>query len=343
MREPPLVQQLRERFSDSSLRSIRRALTGLWILSILGVLSVAVYFTFVGVDVPHARAERQITDYILPVGLSFFAEYVDTSLGMGYGTTLTGLLILLGFPVTQVVVAVLVSEFASGGIAAVSHHLVGNADLRTDRRHFRLAMLLGGLGLAGGFASATMAVRLPEGILDTAVGGLILSMGIVIFVARRLRLRFSWGRAAALGLIAGANKGFMGGGYGPLIVAGQIATGDSMRSAIAVTALSEALACVGGIAGYLVMRAAMPWLLIVALLIGATLASVLAAATVRALPKQGLKSVVGAVLSAAGRTDALRLVNLRGRVAPHPRSATRQSMYRDRSSSLARSASCEST
>jgi uncharacterized membrane protein YfcA len=290
-----LWAKLEMHLGDEALRSVRRALTGLWILSILGVLGFATYMTLRGVDVPEVREHRQLADYIAPVVLSFFAEYVDTSLGMGYGTTLTALLILLGFPATQVVVAVLLSEFATGGMGAIAHHLVGNADLRSDKLHFRMAVLLGTLGLIGGSTAAVVAISLPEWVLDTAVGGVIAAMGVVLLVARHLRLRFSWWRAGALGLIAGANKGFMGGGFGPLIVAGQIAIGDSMRSAIAVTSLAEALTCVGGITGYLLMGTSIPWMLTGALALGGILASVLAAATVRVLPARGLKSIVAAV------------------------------------------------
>lgn len=290
------LERLRLHLSDPSSRRLRRLLTALWIASILGVLGFATWLTLAGgVDVPDVHEHRRVTDYVLPVLLSFFAEYVDTSLGMGYGTTLTALLILLGFPPTQVVVAVLLAEFATGGMAAIAHHALGNADLRADRLHFRMAVLLGGLGLAGGLAAATVAVALPERLLDGAVGGIIAAMGVVVLVARHVRLRFSWWRAGVLGLIAGANKGFMGGGYGPLIVAGQIAIGDSMRSAIAVTSLAEALTCVGAIIGYLLMGTAMPWMLIGALALGGVLSSVLAAATVSAIPAHGLKSVVAAV------------------------------------------------
>ncbi len=296
MAKRPVLAQLAERLSDPSSRTLRRALTGLWIVSILGILGAAAYMTIVGgVDVPQVREHPHLVDYALPVGLSFVAEYVDSSLGMGYGTTLTALLVLLGFPVTQVVVAVLLSEFVTGGVASIAHHALGNADLRRGSFHFRLALLLGGLGLGGGLITATIAVNLPERFLDSAVGGIIVAMGVAILVARYLHLRFSWWRAGILGLIAGANKGFMGGGYGPLIVAGQIAVGDSMRHAIAVTALAEALSCVGGIAGYVIMGVRMPWLLIGALLLGGMASSVLAAATVRALPAGGLKSVVAVV------------------------------------------------
>ena len=296
MRRRHLVVRMRDRLTDPSSRTIRRFLTGLWIASIVGVMGFAAYLTIVGgIDVPQVREDRTIGDYALPAALSFAAQYVDATLGMGYGTTLSALLIMLGFPARQVVVAVLLQQLVAGGIASIAHHALGNADLERGSPHFRLAMLLGAMGIAGGFIAATVAISLPERTLDGAVGAVILVMGVVIFVARHIRLKFSWWRAAVLGLLAGANKGFMGGGYGPLIVAGQMVIGDTMRHAIAVTALAEALSCVGGIVGYVILGAQMPWVLTASLLVGGIVASLFAAATVRVIPAQGLKSIIGAV------------------------------------------------
>jgi len=296
MGEPSFIPKLGERLSDPSSRTLRRALTGLWIASILGVLGVAVYLTvFGGVDIPQIREQRQISDYFFPTGLSFMSQYVDATLGMGYGTTLTALLVLLGFSVRQVVLAVLLQQLAAGGIASVFHHAFGNADLRPGHFHFRLALLLGGVAIVGSFISAMVAASMAEASVDTALAGVILAMGVIIFAARHVHLRFSWWRAGVLGLIAGANKGFMGGGYGPLIVAGQTISGDTMRHAVAVTTLSEALSCIGGVAGYILMGVPMPWALTAALLVGGVVSSLFAAATIRSLPDGALKSVVGAM------------------------------------------------
>ena len=53
--------------------------------------------------------------------IAFFAEYIDSTLGMGYGTTLTPLLILFGFEPLQVVPAVLLSELVTGLLAGFTH------------------------------------------------------------------------------------------------------------------------------------------------------------------------------------------------------------------------------
>lgn len=284
-----------ERLPESSRRHIKYVLVGFWIASLVALIGSAVTLAVVGDNWQQAPpSQRQWHDYTLPVSLSFMSQYVDASLGMGYGTTLTALLILLGYPATQVVVAVLLQQLVAGGIASFSHHIFGNADLSPGTFHFRLALLLGGVAIAGAFAAATLAVNIPASVMDVTIGAIVIAMGFVVLGARKLRVGFSWTRAGVVGLIAAANKGFMGGGYGPLIVAGQIATGDGVRQAVAVTAMSEALSCVGGIIGYAIMGARFSWALTAALLIGGAIASVFAAATVRALPEHGLKRVISA-------------------------------------------------
>ena len=58
-------------------------------------------------------------------------EYLDSSLGMGYGTTLTPLLMLAGYAPLEIVPAVLLSELLTGLAAGAMHHRDGNIDLRT--------------------------------------------------------------------------------------------------------------------------------------------------------------------------------------------------------------------
>ena len=62
--------------------------------------------------------------------IAFLAEYVDSALGMGYGTTLTPVLLMMGYEPMQVVPAVLLSELFTGLFAGLAHHNEGNADFR---------------------------------------------------------------------------------------------------------------------------------------------------------------------------------------------------------------------
>ena len=69
-------------------------------------------------------------------------EYVDSSLGMGYGTTLTPVLLLAGFEPLQIVPAVLLSEFVTGLAAGLLHHHEGNIDFLRDRKAQGTLLLL---------------------------------------------------------------------------------------------------------------------------------------------------------------------------------------------------------
>ena len=60
--------------------------------------------------------------------LAFICEYMDSTLGMGYGTTLTPLLLIMGYEPLQVVPVVLISELFSGLLAGVFHHKEGKKD-----------------------------------------------------------------------------------------------------------------------------------------------------------------------------------------------------------------------
>lgn len=78
----------------------------------------------------------ELTHPIIP--LAFICELVDSSLGMGYGTTLTPLLLILGYDPLDVVPAVLFSEFITGIFTGLLHHKFENVDLRPGTRDFKV-------------------------------------------------------------------------------------------------------------------------------------------------------------------------------------------------------------
>ncbi|RLA96490.1 MAG: hypothetical protein DRG32_05200, partial [Deltaproteobacteria bacterium] len=75
------------------------------------------------------------TSSIISIGiLAFICEYIDATLGMGYGTILTPLLLLMDLVPLQVVPAVLFSQFLAGLVGGFWHHRLGNVafDFRRD-------------------------------------------------------------------------------------------------------------------------------------------------------------------------------------------------------------------
>ncbi len=71
--------------------------------------------------------------FLIVVLLAFICELTDSSLGMGYGTTLTPVLLLMGFDALQIVPAVLLSEFLTGIVSAVFHSLFKNMTLGRNK------------------------------------------------------------------------------------------------------------------------------------------------------------------------------------------------------------------
>ena len=290
-------------------RRLKRALVIMWITAAVLLAGGALFLAVPGKDMNFDMVQHGgWLTFGLAVVLSFTAEYVDSSIGMGYGTTLTPMLLLLGFEPLQIVPAVLLQELISGSLAAYSHHSFGNVDLRPGKTALKLGVLLGVCGLVGGSIAATVALNLPKTTIKVMTGFIVLAMGVLVALAGRVRLRFSWPRAGVLGLIAAANKGFMGGGYGPLITSGQVVGGVATREAVAITSLSEAFTCVGGLVAYLVGGAHIFWPLGGGMVVGGAIAAVLGAATVRAISPAKLTTAVSVGCVFLGALTLMRVL-----------------------------------
>ena len=264
--------------------------------------------------------------------MAFCCEYTDSTLGMGYGTILTPLLMLLfGYHPLQVVPAVLLSELLTGLLAGFTHHSVGNVDLkpktlrigriiRSLRRngvrdsvrrglpvHLRIALLIGLCSVFGAVASVAVATSVPKFWLKLYIGVLVLVIGLFIVLSHATTHTFSWKRVVGLGLLASFNKGLSGGGYGPVVTGGQILAGISGRSAVGITSLAEALTCAVGVAAYVVGGKAASWELAPLLVVGGVASVPLAALTVRSIDPDRMRVWIGVATTALG---ALTLVKL---------------------------------
>jgi len=241
------------------------------------------------------QAERLIpmAQSVVLVLLSFACGYIDSSLGMGYGSTLTPILLLLGYRPLEVVPAIIASQFAAGGIGAWAHHLIGNVDLHPRNRAFRLACLLASASVLGTGIGAMVAVYLPALYLQAWVGLLVCFIGIVTLALRRRQTSFSWKRIIALGVFAAFNKGSTGGGYGPIVMGGQLLAGVSGKNAVGITTLAESLSCIVGVITYLLAPGEISWRLSPFLILGAVAAVPFSTITVAALRPNHLKSAIG--------------------------------------------------
>ncbi len=249
--------------------------------------------------------------------VAFLCEYMDSTLGMGYGTTLTPVLLLVGYSPMQVVPAVLLSELITGLMAGFFHHRAGNVNFKPEttdfslvmhqlralgyvesiRRglplHLKVALLLTICSIIGTVAAVFIAVNIPKFWLKLYIGCLVLSMGIIIIICLNKEFNFSWKKITSLGLIASFNKGLSGGGYGPVVTGGQILSGVEGRSAVGITSLAEGLTCLVGVITYvLVSKDPIDWKLAPIIIAGAVFSVPLSAISVKKISPRNLKRAI---------------------------------------------------
>jgi len=220
--------------------------------------------------------------------LALVCEFVDSTLGMGYGTTLTPLLLLLGFDPLQVVPAVLVSELITGLAGAISHNEAGNLDLKKGSMHLKIAVVLGLCSMVGAVIGVNLAVNISKDTLKLIIGIIVLGVGIVILLTRGKNFKFSWKKILALGLVASFNKALSGGGYGPLVMGGQLVSGVEGKPAIGITSLAEGLTCLVGVILFIIAGEFTDLSLAVALALGAICSLPFCAYTVRKMTQDWL-------------------------------------------------------
>jgi uncharacterized membrane protein YfcA len=250
--------------------------------------------------------------------LAFAAEYIDSTLGMGYGTALTPLLMgLFGFHPLQIVPAILLAELVTGLGAGFTHHAVGNVELmpktlkisriirglraygmaETFNRgvplHLKVALLIGSCSVLGTLFSVLIAVNLPTLYLKLYIGFLVAVIGVVILVTMNRTYPFSWRKVTFLGLIASFNKGISGGGYGPVVTGGQLLAGVEGKNAVGITSLAEAFTCLVGVVAYLISGKAVDWRLAPFLVVGGLLSVPLSAISVKLTAQRRMRVAIG--------------------------------------------------
>lgn len=237
---------------------------------------------------------------LLLMPLAFVCEFIDSSLGMGYGTSLAPILLLMGFEPLQIVPAVLFSEFVSGILAASFHHSVQNVSFKRGSKDTKVAAVLSGFSVFGAIIAVFLAVRLPAKILKLWIGAIVLFMGVFILATFKRQPRFTWRKITILGTIASFNKGISGGGYGPLVMGGQLLSGIGVKNAVGITSLSEGVTCFVGVILYFFLKSQVDWFLAPWLMAGAALSVPLAAHTLKRVPEKQVKIATAVVIVILG-------------------------------------------
>lgn len=266
--------------------------------------------------------EITVGTFLLLFGLAFFCEFIDSSLGMGYGTILSPVLIIMGFDPLVAIPALLLSQAFGGFTAAIFHHQFENADFSKGTRDLKIVFTVTSLGMIATILAACIALNIPRLYTKTYIGVVVLVMGIIMLSNRTFK--FSWKKMLGIGILSSFNKSLSGGGFGPVVTAGQVIAGREHKGAIAATTLAEAPICTVGFLTYLIGRVIqemdvsilkMPvsdffttmfshksfqWELVLALLLGSVFVAPFGAFTTKIIKTKKLSLILGVLVTLLG-------------------------------------------
>ncbi|MBD3171269.1 TSUP family transporter [Candidatus Bathyarchaeota archaeon] len=229
---------------------------------------------------------------IIVIVVSFTLGLIDLSVGMGFGFTVTPVLILLGYSVTETLPAVLAASFVGGVISSISHQRLGNVDFDLKSRALKMAIIMGGIGALGMSVGVYFSFNIPEEYTQTYIGLITLLSGIFIQYKTRLTFKFTWLRISIMGLIGAINKGLTGGGYGPVITSGGILSGTDEKAAVAIQSLSESFVSMVGVFYYFFSGDCICWSLTRNTVFGVILAAPVAATILKKIDQDDIKIVI---------------------------------------------------
>lgn len=231
---------------------------------------------------------------VILTAFSFFPALIDASLGMGYGFTLTPLLLLLGYTPCQTIPAVLISSVIGDLISSFFHQEYKNVDFSFKSRSFKIAAVIGGLGGVGALVGALVAVGISSFHLKLYIGILVTVLGFFVLFSRKLRMKmdFSWSKMVILGTLGAFNKGLSGSGFGPVVTTGGLLTGLDEKSVVAIQCLSELPVCVIGFLTFVISGVCIDWNLALWVSVGVIFASPIAAFFVHKISSEKLRPLI---------------------------------------------------
>ncbi len=238
--------------------------------------------------------------FIPLVIIAFTAEFFAATLGMGYGTTLAPVLIIMGYEPLILVPAILFSQFLAGFASAAFHHRFRNMNLAERKEEREAAIIFSVMGVGGVLVAVLANINLPALYVKAYIAITVMVMGMLMIANVRRESVYSRLRLAVIGVFAAFNKGISGGGYGPIATSGQIISGIRPRAAIAITALVEGVICALGIGIYFILSVYPAVILTLGITVGALIAAPLSAFTTASLQQNLLRNAVAISTFAIG-------------------------------------------
>jgi len=223
----------------------------------------------------------------------FLAQFVDGSMGLGYGTISTTFLLAYGVSPAIVSSRVHSARVFSSGVSGYSHHRFGNI----NKKLFRTIVIP---GVIGAILGATLAyfgkeysnyVRIPLSFYTIYLGYYIIRKAFARQKAGDKVRRAGW-----LASIGGFMDAFAGGGWGTLVTSTLISKRKNPRYVIGSVCLAEFFVVLASSITFFILLRNIPLIDIAGLIVGGIIAAPIAARLAGKLPARTMFISVGSLV-----------------------------------------------
>lgn len=244
------------------------------------------------------------------------AQFVDGSLGMGFGVTSATLLTLLGYSAVAASAGTHAAKMGTTFVSGLAHWREGNVD-------WRVLLMLAVPGTIGAFTGAVILTNVSMDGARIWMASILLILGISII------MRFAFGKTLIprmkvrtrnlwpIGLFGGFVDATGGGGWGPVATPSMMTvTSHEPKKVVGTVNAAEFAVAVAASMGFIVgaKESQVPWGAVAGLIIGGMLVAPFAARFAGRAPVHSLGTLVGGMVLISNLAVIFKLMGVPGAV-----------------------------
>ena len=245
-----------------------------------------------------------MSDFLLLLGIGFFAQLIDGALGMAFGVLSTTAMLALGVSPAHASAVVHTAEVFTTGASAASHIYHRNVD-------WRMVARLGIAGVAGAILGAWILSNVDVTAARRYVYVYLLVMGIYILVKSMwvapLRVKAA-GWTSPLGFVAGFLDASGGGGWGPMTTSTLLGAGHAPRQTVGSVNTAEFFVTTAAATTFFLELGLAPLTYLFPLVLGGIIAAPFGGWAVKRVSPQLLMRGVGTLIVAISVYQIVRLL-----------------------------------
>jgi len=245
------------------------------------------------------------------------AQFVDGTLGMGFGITSATLLTVLGYSAVAASAGTHAAKVGTTLVSGISHWQVGNVDKR-------VLLVVALPGSVGAFIGAVILTNIAMDSARLWMALILLVMGVVII------MRFGFGKSLIpqinprtrnlwpIGLIGGFVDATGGGGWGPVATPSLMTlTKHEPHRVVGTVNCAEFFVAVAASMGFIVGAgdSNIPWLAVLGLVLGGVIVAPFAARLAHRAPREILGVLVGGMVLISNAAIIAKVTGVPGIIA----------------------------